>query len=426
MLIHIYIYIYLYDWLSLLSIHVLNLPRLTKKVNQSNPLLPRTFDRHIRYALSNTIMGQADRHERRHRSNRKDDRNPPETQARLDDTSKSVHVTSERSCLPSEKQDSISEWIKATGTRRIIKNSSTESDHQDDLADKYAVVSPWRQRSRERELSRSPTPTHRRSRYTRDLTRHTSNMDLSKGKRSKKTPRGTRNVDERAVSPLDNEGYAWLEGDAFTVTPETRKAKLRTAERRTGRSSKEKDPDSSPYVKGDQTWQQHQFYVDPSVERSPSRSPLREREHNASTAHRSTRRGRPEPSRTIDKQDQPSRRKNSYDIGEGLTVILHGPKENRIDRDRSRRLPPASEDLETSDRDRYALTRNRKSHRQYSRSPTRQRSPRQVRSRIVQTHEYKDCSAVVPASRRQGSEEETVLEPGKFVVVNEIVADRPR
>jgi len=223
-------------------------------------------------------MGHADRHERRHRSDHKDDRNPPGTQARLVDTSKSVPVTS-------EKQDSIIEWIETTGTRRTIKASPTGIDHEDDLANTYALVSSRRPRSREKETWRSPTPTGRRSRFTRDLTRDMSNMTLSTGKRGKKAPRGTRGFPERAESPVIDEGDGKFKGDAMTDTPETRKLKERATERAIARNARKssKQLESTPSLRIGNESPQCQYYADPTLEqpRSPSRlfsrSPSRER-----------------------------------------------------------------------------------------------------------------------------------------------------
>jgi len=337
------------------------------------------------------MMGHGDEQKRRHRPSR-DDRSPPRTRPSANYTTPtSVPTTTERSCLPPEKRHSIDEWVKLTDSSR-------------------------RHRSREKRPSRSPAAASDPTRHTRDLTRDMSNMALTKGSRSKKPPRGTLHVDERAVSPSVDEGHAWLEGDALTDTPETRMAEIRAVARETKRSSKELD--LSPFMKGKETSQYPQYYVDYSVERSPSRSPSRKYEHTSGTNHRTTGRKRSRPSRKSAIQDEPSHRDTEHHKSRSGTLIPYGHQENREEPVSSRRLPPAPEDLNTSHGDAYALTKSQRSGRHNSRPPPRKRSSR---SEIVRAGTSKDYTAVVPTSRPQDSEEVVNLKCGKPVVMRVVL-----
>jgi len=367
-------------------------------------------------------MGHGDEQKRRHRPSR-DDRSPPRTRPSANHTTPTfVPTTTERSCLSPEKRHSIDQWVEAADserrrdkTRRSTKAGPTESSYEPMSVHRNVKRpdSSRRHRSREKRPSRSPAPASDPSRHTRDLTRDMSNMALTKGSRSKKPPRGTLHVDERAVSPSVDEGHAWLEGDALTDTPETRMVAARAAARETKRSSKELD--LAPFVKGKETSQHPQHYVDYSVERSPSQSPSREHVYSAKPKYRSTGRDRSPPSRR-GVQDKASRRDTNYHETIGGTGAPYGHRENREDYVNSRRLLPATQILETNHDDSYALTQSKSSARQYSLSPTPERSSRHGRSgEAVRDRRPEDISAVA-ASRGQGSKQTVVLEPGKSIV----------
>jgi len=102
-------------------------------------------------------------------------------------------------------------------------------------------------------------------------------------------------------------------------------------------------------------------------------------------------------------------------------MIPYGHQEHRKDHVNSRRLHPATQNLETSYDDGYASIQSKPSARRYSLSPSPERSSKQGRSgKAVRDRRPEDSSAAA-TSRDQGSKKTVVLERGKPVVMRVVL-----